>query len=150
MTTGVYNSYPTSIKIQAKLGLLQPEIKKLIPKTTLWGFKKTDFSTLFGFDYIENLDKEIETLRKFVQDKKAITFYKRYIVLQQLIIKLFVQVPKKLSINLKKKIVHAIDWFRDSIGFEKVLDILNFTKYQYNSIKSELKHLSWTLRFTNV
>jgi len=61
-------SYHTDLAIQFQLGLLDSEIYKKIPKSTLHVWKKKDFSKFIGSDILFS-DEKIEIIRTFLSNQ---------------------------------------------------------------------------------
>ena len=49
--------------------------------------------------------------------------------------------PKKIPTGIKKKIIHAIDKFKNIISLEKILKLFSITIYKYQIWKNQIKHL---------
>ena len=122
------------------MDILPEELYRQIPKSSRNRFKHTDYSYYYGMEYAASLKDKLELARIFLLDKKARKIYRAYLNVRKVLIRLFVKVPKKVSFEVKRRLVFAIDKFRPVIGFEKVLKMLQVTKYRYHLWKNELKY----------
>jgi len=58
MNFAVRKKYYTSIKLACKLNILPCDYLKLIPKSSLYRFKNTDFSSYFGHELAAQLSTD--------------------------------------------------------------------------------------------
>ena len=64
-------SYCTDLAAQYKYGLLRKDIYKTIPKSTLYVWKKKDFSKMVGYDIVFT-DEKLELIKAFLSNKNLL------------------------------------------------------------------------------
>jgi len=61
-------SYHTDLSIQFQLGLLDGEVCRSIPKSTLYSWKKRDFTKFVGTEFLYS-DEKIELVKAFLSSQ---------------------------------------------------------------------------------
>jgi len=61
------HTYHTNLQIKYKLGISDTETIKKIPRSTLYNWRKKDFSHIIGLPNID--DTEIDIMREFLSKK---------------------------------------------------------------------------------
>lgn len=82
------NRYHTSIKIACKLNILNNDLLKLIPRSTLHRFKISDFSNIFGLEFTESLERNEFLIKELLQCKSALLVFKGIIKIKNSIIRI--------------------------------------------------------------
>jgi hypothetical protein len=100
----VRKKYHTNTKLQAKLGILPEKVKKLIPKSTLYGFRQYNYSRMFRFAEQNDCDLMLEFSKKIINNKiirKALQMYKAYNRLKTTALDIFTQI-KNIKPHMRK------------------------------------------------
>jgi len=63
------HSYHTDIAIQYKLGILNTSLAGQIPSSTLHNWKRKDFSSLMGAEYVSDFEQNIQMIKDFLSKK---------------------------------------------------------------------------------
>jgi len=71
------NSYHTDFKLAVQLGLIESDRLKVLPRSTVHRFVKTDYSSLVGSD-CQDYDERLELARFVIQSKKAASLVAAY------------------------------------------------------------------------
>ena len=132
-------TYHTNILIKYKLGILDVQTVKNIPKSTLYNWRHKDFSGIFGLPGIDN--SEIDIMREFLTRKNLLqaakALYYIYLTFQSVVNR--VKNSKKLFFESKELITDTIDRTKDILGFDRVLKVFDITSQTYYYWKNKLK-----------
>ena len=141
----VRNKYHTNTKLQAKLGILPESIKRLIPKSTLYGFTHYDYSKLFRFNKQEDCDFMLELAKKIVNNKlvkRIVKMYRAYNRLKTAAIHIFMQI-KNINPHLKKykqKIVTVINHVKNTIGLNNACRFFRISVSKFYSWLNQVNY----------
>jgi putative transposase len=138
------NSYHSDLKIAIALqfeDILPTEIIALIPKSTFYRFKNSDFSKLIGCE-LSKLAEDVDIIKQFARSKAAIKIFKACIRIKSVIVNLSLNINSKITdFNIKKKIIACIIRVKDSIGLERTLKYFNISSSLFYSWLSEITSL---------
>ena len=134
-------SYHTDICIQYKLGMLDEEVSRQIPSSTLHNWKHRDFKKLFGADEAVFSDEKIQMIKTFVSAKKSFKLIRAFFRVQQTVQQLFNQAKHKARIlrDSKKQIVDTVENVKQSFGLDRAVVLLGISIQQYYAWKRKLR-----------
>jgi putative transposase len=140
-----YQSYPTPIFIEYKLGCLPEQI----PSSTLHNWKNRDLHKLFQYEYAVESEKKISLVKTAIQRKNIFRIiravnaaFKAYDVIISK-----VRSGKKLLFQSKDHIIPAIEKLKDIIGSERALKVFNISYQRLRAWKEKGKCRSSILCF---
>jgi hypothetical protein len=116
-------SYHTNFKLAVKYNLIDNDKIQGIPKTTLYRFKNSDYSSVIGNSTTKFLDSHEEIIKDIAQSKLFIQHLKAIIEIKKTIINTKTSITNELQ---KIKVtVYTIIKTKDIIGFKKALSHFN-------------------------
>lgn len=132
-------SYHTDICIQYKLGMLDNELARQIPSSTLHNWKLRDFNNLFGTDQVEFSDEKIQLIKTFVSAKKRFKVIRALFRIHNTVQHLFNQIKDKSRIlrQSKKQIVDTVENVKQS-GLNRAVVLLGISVQQFYAWKQKL------------
>lgn len=120
--------------------MLDKEIIKQIPSSTLFNWKQRDFNTLFGTDHVVFSDDKIQLIKAFMERKQIYNtvkaMYKVYSAWQQLIERS--RDWKKILRESKEIVVGTINSVKDVFGLERAGLNFGISTQQYYSWREEI------------
>lgn len=135
------HSYYTDIAIHYKLGILDVGFARNIPSSTLHNWKRKDFSSLVGSEYVSDFDQNLQMIKDFLSKKALLKAAKAVYLVYCSYVKLFdvVKIKKKIFHQSKEVITHTIDRITDTLGFERALKAFGLSCQQFYAWKRTIK-----------
>jgi hypothetical protein len=122
-----YNAYHTNLILLYKCNALPDEFKKVIPSSTLTGWKTRELAKILGCDAVA--DQDMEFLRQVVLRKKLIKTAKAFYLVFSAVAKLFQLAANKAEL-LKQHtalILQTIQRVKPTLGVKRVLRWLHLS-----------------------
>ena len=138
----MYTTYCTDIKLAYFFNVLEPDILKQIPRSTLSAWKDPNILNSFGIDYRNKKSAQtVEILRLTAQNSSLISFNKTVLLIQAFLIIIFTdnEIKKIIYKKYRPDIIKLIDNVKASIGFSEILKTFNITTHQYKYWKRDLE-----------
>ena len=134
-------SYHTDIAIQYKLGILDAGFASNIPSSTLHNWKRKDFSSFVGSEYVSDFDQNLQMIKDFLSKKALLKAAKAVYLVYCSYVKLFdvVKNKKKIFHQSKEVIIQTIDLIKDTVGFERALRAFGLSCQQFYAWKRTIK-----------
>ena len=134
------HSYHTDIAIQYKLGILDTSLARQIPSSTLHNWKKKDFASFIGSEYVSDFEQNLQLIKDFLSKKhllnaaKAIYFvYSAYVLILN-----SAKNRNKIFRQSKNIILSTIDRVKDNIGLKRALRAFGISFQQYYAWKKKV------------
>jgi len=120
-----YNSYHTNLILLYKCSALPDEFKKVIPSSTLTGWKNREITKILGCDAVA--DQDMEFLRQVIARKKIIKVAKAVYLVLTAITKLFQHASNRAELlkQYASLLFHTIGKVRSVLGVKRVLRWMN-------------------------
>ena len=119
-------TYHTDFCLQYKLGLMDKDLARQIPRSTLFNWRQRDFNHLFGTEHIDFTEEKIELIREFLSRKQffitARAMYTVFKTWQRLVVR-----TKEWGAIIKESkdiVVETIDNVKEVLGVKRA--VLNF------------------------
>lgn len=137
---GLRNSYHTNIKLLVKYDLLPDDIISSIPKSNIYRWKNTDFSSVIGSDLCQLIENDKQRLIELMQYKKFIKACISVIRIKNIIIDGLKQTKRKIKdLKIKENIIRTIDRTKDSLSLDRAVRYFHISIHQYYLWSQEIK-----------
>lgn len=132
-------SYHTDFAIQYQLGLLHKNDCENIPKSTLYSWKKKDFSKLIGSE-ITFSDEKLEIIKAFLTNQKLLRAAKGLYYIFSVWISLTINIRGMKTILRKNKdiIIKTIDLVTPLMGLKHACKLFKISQTQYYTWKRKV------------
>jgi hypothetical protein len=120
------------------MNLLPPETVKMIPKSTLYRFRNSDYSHLFGIELAVTLEQNELLIRELLQCRAALNASRGIIKIKNIIIK--IRESSLSGFQRIKEIVSVINNVRDAIGLDTACEHFNISRSTFHSWQFQVKH----------
>ncbi|MGD2033807.1 MAG: DDE-type integrase/transposase/recombinase [Bacteroidales bacterium] len=134
-------SYHTDITIQYKLGILDTNLVKQIPSSTLHNWKNKDLSLLFGSEHVSDSEQNLQMIKDFLTRKSLLQIAKAVYYVYCSYVKLFDQVKNKRKILHQSKdlVIKTIDQIKDTVSFNRAVNAFGISCQQYYAWKKKVQ-----------
>ncbi len=135
-------SYHTDFSIQFQLGLLNKEDWKNIPKSTLYTWKKRDFSKLVGSEIIFS-DEKIELIKNFLSNQTLLKAAKGLFFIYSTWISVTSNLHGIKSVLKKNRetVIETIDLVTPLMGLKHACKLFKITEKQFYAWKRKVNCL---------
>ena len=133
-------SYHTDLAIQYRLGILDNEVCKIIPKSTLYVWKNKDFSKLVGSD-ISLSDEKIELIKNYLSNRTLLRAAKGlfFVYATWITISGNVRGMKSALRKSKETVVKTIDMCLPLLGLKHACKLFGISQHQFYTWKKKVK-----------
>ena len=122
-----YQAYHSDLKIAARLGVLDPDLARNIPSSTLHRFRSSDYSNLLGSSV--DLAESMRLVREFSQHQHAQAVFRAALRVQRCLVSCLAtgrSVVRTLSRH-KAKVVRLVDRVGGTLGQRRTLRMLGLS-----------------------
>jgi len=132
-------AYHTDVQIQHQYGLLSKEISKNIPKSTLYSWKKKDYSKLVGGDIVFSTEK-IELIKTFLANRTLLKAAKGLFFIYSTWISVTSNLQGIKSVLRKNKevIIKTIDYAIPLMGLKHACKLFKISEHQFYAWKRKI------------
>ena len=129
------NSYHSDLKLSARLGILPQRFLTVIPRSSLYRFKTSDYSNLVGSELsaiVENLD----LIKLIAQSKAALTAASAVLRVASFMRSIGIPLGQGASIRvpqLKGKLVSFVDRVSSLLSRDKILKLIGISAGRFRS-----------------
>jgi len=133
------HSYHTDLAVQFQLGLLNKDIYKNIPKSTLYSWKNKDFSRVVGSDIIFS-DEKMELIKTFLSNQTLLKAAKGLFFIYSVWISITIHIRGMKSIMRKNReiIIKTIDSVIPLMGLKHACKLFKISKNQFYAWKRKV------------
>ncbi|MDR2972608.1 MAG: integrase core domain-containing protein [Bacteroidales bacterium] len=133
------HSYHTDISVQFKLGLLEKDIYKIFPKSTLYYWKTKDFSKVIGCDFVFS-DEKIELIKTFLSNKSLLKAAKGLFFVFSVWVSITSNVRGVKTVFKKNQemIIKTIDFVIPLLGLKHACKLFKISKNQFYAWKRKI------------
>lgn len=132
------NKYHTSIKIAYKLNLLPKELCHLIPKSTLYRFRSSDFSDIFGMEYGSFLSDNQALLQDLLKSNASLSITRAILRIKNTIITITQGALSEFE--KMKAVIKTIHIVKPIIGLDRACRLFSLSRSVYYSWFHQISH----------
>ncbi len=125
-------AYHTNVKFLVQFNLLPKQILSLIPKSNISRWKNSDFSHIFGKEFSQTINDDIQNIQELMKHKKFTRACICLLRVKNSIITILKKTKGKIKdLEIKKIIVDTINRVKNTLTLKKAVHYFKITIHQY-------------------
>lgn len=131
-----YTAYHSAVKIAAFLGTLEKAIAERIPRSTLYRFRHSDYSHLFGLAV--DIEESLDLIRSFAQSARAQAVFRAALRVKHTLASMLSARRNVIAVlaRSKERVVTLVESVREVLGERRTLRLLGITRCRYTRWKN--------------